>query len=414
MFRIVEMVWTGFFEHRCPLHSAALTYVSLMSMVPILALMFSVSKGLGAQSFLMKAIADQLVSMPEQIQTFVNTIFGYVEKTNFSALGVMGLAFLFYTAVNVMAGIETTFNSIWGVKEARNFFRKFTDYTSVILIVPILLMLATSVSATLQSPMIMGFIHSHVGPFFSLYKSSIAWSSRVVIWIAFTVLFLFIPNRRVYIIPALIGGIVSGELWQLIQWAYVQFQVGVTRYNAIYGAFAIIPIFLVWLYLVWTVILLGAEVSFACQNFTTHVREHPETTPTSYRDREFLALWIALDVFRHFHYGYGKWSMWKFLEKNSVSKYLVKDTLDFLLKQKLIAKTSGLECFLPEKDLSTWTAADLCNLLEGSFILEKHAEKLPMLDRLLKLLLQGQKNREEVLSSISLLKLIDDKETLKS
>ena len=362
--RVLSLIWHGIHNHILLLHAAALTYISLMSMVPILALMFSISKGLGAQTALRDSIDSWLSSMPDQVQTFVETIFSYVDKTNFGVLGTFGLLFLLYASVSLLSSIEKTFNGIWGVQQSRKFFRKFMDYTSVIFIVPILIISATSVSASLQSDKLMLFLQNHIGLFFQVYEKSIVWTSRVIIWVAFTFLYLFMPNKKVKFIPCFIGGIFAGECWQLIQWIYIHFQLGIARYNAIYGVFAVIPIFLAWLYLVWIDILLGAEISYSIQNYSKPFYRKKKAK-TNFATYEQIGIWICFEVMQQFSGARGSWSVNNFLEENDLNIDLVQPIIDQLIDHEILAQKQNSNEYLPARDLSELTLARLSAILKG-------------------------------------------------
>ena len=362
--RIIALFLNGVKNHLLLLHAASLTFVSLMSMVPILALMFSLSKGLGAQKNLRESIDSWLLEMPIEVQEFIETLFSYVDKTDFGAIGIFGLIFLFYTAVNLLSIIEHTFNTIWGVKSARSLFRKFTDYTSVVFVVPILLMLSTSVLTSLQSPRILSFLEGHFGVFTDLYNQSFVFAFHVIIWIAFTFLYMFMPNKKVHFLPCLVGGMISGELWMSIQWVYLFCQFGITNYNAIYGALAVFPIFLIWLFLVWIVILLGAEISYAIQNFGKPVLRKMDDK-YSFATTEHLGVLICIEIMRSFLVSRNSWSLRKFLNDFSLPEPYVQQVVNKLVVNGVLAKKHKADEYLPAKDLSDLTVGDITFILRG-------------------------------------------------
>jgi membrane protein len=274
---LVERVLGG----RYALRASGLTYTTLLSLVPFLALAFSVAKGFGAQELLVPLIKTYLVAGQAEI---AESVLSYVEQTNVKALGTVGLVGILITVVLLFASVENAFNEIWGVARPRSWARRFANYLSATIVFPILLLAASGLTATLASSALQTQLEV-VLPLLQLGR-------YFAVWVAFSFLYVFLPNIRVRLIPALFGGVIAGSAWLLAQWGYLHFQVGVARYNAIYGTFAALPIFLVWLYLSWVIVLLGAELVHAVH------RVHGETLerralPLSPRDRKRLALRLA-------------------------------------------------------------------------------------------------------------------------
>ncbi len=256
---------TAFVTHQAPLRASALTYTTLLSLVPFLAIAFSVLKGLGVQN----ALEPLLLQVAgESSRETVSQIIGYVNNTNVKSLGVVGLLFLLVTVVSLLSTIEDAFNNIWGVLETRSLQRRFSDYLSVVVVGPLLLMVAMSMTSSLQSQWLVQWLVRN-----TLLGEAILLPFRLVpylsVWVAMTFLYSYIPNARVRFRSAVLGGVVAGTIWQVTQWGYFHFQVGVANYNAIYGALAALPIFLVWIYTSWLIVLFGLEL----------VRTHQETTP---------------------------------------------------------------------------------------------------------------------------------------
>jgi membrane protein len=234
----------------------ALTYITALSIVPILAMTFSVAKGFGASQTLRSFVAERMTGVQSEV---LDKIFQYVQNTNVGTLGAVGLAFVLYSVVMTLSRMELAFNQIWNVSDQRPFLRKFTYYTSLLLICPFLLLVATGFSASLQSNALVSAIlqTQYVGGAIRFFLS---FGSYFTLWVAFTVIYLFLPNTRVPARDALISGVIAGTMWILVQRAYITFQVGVSKYNAIYGTFASLPMFLIWLYISWVIMLFGAEL----------------------------------------------------------------------------------------------------------------------------------------------------------
>ncbi len=296
--QVASRTLRDFIADRCLLRASALTYASLLSFVPLLALMFAVLKGLGVQNRLEPLLLEHIAVGSEEI---VSRIVQYINNTNVGRLGTFGLVFLVMTVLALLSNIEDSFNAIWYVRETRSLLRRFADYFSVVILGPIFLVLAVTMTASLESQ---GFILQlkntvYVGPLVIFLFKVLPY---VAMWAAFAFLYLFMPNIRVRLPAALIGGVVGGTLWQLTQWGYVNFQVGVARYNAIYGTMAALPIFMIWIYLSWVIVLLGLEVTYAWQNLGS-LRQDELGAETGTAARERVALGIMLYLGGRFRKG---------------------------------------------------------------------------------------------------------------
>jgi membrane protein len=287
--RVAVLVGERVMEGRYSLRASALTYSTLLSLIPFLAVAFSVAKSFGAQEALYPILRTYLAAGQGEI---IDNIVLYVNRTDVKALGTVGLIFVLVTVVMVIGNAEDAFNDIFGIQRARPWSRKFADYVSVTIIFPILLLAASGLTATLSSARLTEGIFGtlHVRDFVLTLLQAARF---MAIWFAFAFLYVFLPNTRVRPGPAAVGGVAAGSAWLLAQWGYVHFQVGVSRYNAIYGTFAALPIFLVWLYVSWFIVLLGAELVHAVHVVHGESRER-RAGPLSARDRKRLALRLAI------------------------------------------------------------------------------------------------------------------------
>ena len=263
--RVAQLIIKGFTEDDLAVHASALTFVTLMSIVPLLAVGFAILKGFGFGHSKINTFLEWEVSMPAQFQTFVDSVLNIVNTTNFAGLGWAGLGFVIFTAVIMLASMEVSFNRIWGITQMRTPLRQAANYISVIVLVPLLILAASGVEASLKGmvpilPESIGFV----------VRNLLRLTSFFMTWLAFLFLYILLPNTRVRASSALVASLVGGTFWLVWQKAYISLQMGVGRYNAIYGTFASVPIFLAWLYMSWVIILLGAELAFALQNAATY------------------------------------------------------------------------------------------------------------------------------------------------
>lgn len=330
--QIFWLVIRDFKADNCMLRASALTYATLLSIVPLLALMFSLLKGLGVQDVLEPFLVQNLAIGSQEV---VSEIFRYIENTQFGRLGSIGLIVLVLTVLALLSNIEKSFNHIWRVQETRTLMRRFADYFSVVLLSPLLILAAVSISTSLQSQVLVQKLleTAYVGEAVLLLFKVIPF---VVMWAAFIFLYLFMPNTRVRIQAALIGGVVGGTLWQLVQWGYIHFQVGVGKYNAIYGTMAALPIFIVWLYLSWMIVLFGVELTYAVQNIGT-VRQELGAEKVNFACRQRLALTVLLLAGEAFYRGEPAWSRERIGGELKLPPRVAGDLLDEMVRLGLLA-----------------------------------------------------------------------------
>ena len=285
--KVAIILTKSFIKDRCSLHAAALTNITIMGILPMLAVVFALAKGFGAYEKLKAIALEYLSTLPESVQEMstklLEMIDGMVEKANFAALGTVGLVVVLWTVLGSMSKIEHSFNDIWGVQKSRTFIVKCKEYFFTLMIVPFFLMGTSALNAALKSPKITSTLDNIAG-ISTIYELCIQLVSPLLVILAFTYLYKFMPNTKVNFLPAFIAGIVTAISWQLLQWAYIKFQIGVANTNAIYGTFASVPLFLAWLYACWLIVILGAELSFAVQNYKTYGDEFNDDFGDDFND----------------------------------------------------------------------------------------------------------------------------------
>jgi membrane protein len=231
----------------------------------------------------------------------------FVENLNFAALGVSGAAVFFFTTVLAIGNVEKALNQIWGLKRQRSWERRIPDYLAVLIVSPILLGMALSLGGTFQSQVLVQRM-LEVPLFAALWDLGLRQLPLLFATVGFSFIYWFLPNTRVRIVSALLGGIVAAILFSLAQYAYVQFNVGVMRYNTIFGSIAFLPLLMVWLYFCWAIILFGAEVAYAHQTLPLYRRE-VRGAPAGAAARESIGLAIAIELARAFRDGRAPWSV---------------------------------------------------------------------------------------------------------
>jgi membrane protein len=260
--RLSRIVFTGrlllrkFLADGCTTHAAALAFSSMLSIVPFLAIIFAILKAFDVHTALAPMILANVAGGSQEI---VSRILRYISNTRVGSLGVVGLVTLLMSVMATLHNIETAFNQIWGLGQGKTYHHKLRDYLIVILSIPLLIALAASITTGLQNQALVQWFFRLPGlgyllvPLFHLLP-------YLSIWIALICLYLFIPNTRVRFKNALIGGVTAGTVWQLAQWTFIHLQVGVSRSNAIYGTLALLPVFMVWIYTGWIIVLSGMEI----------------------------------------------------------------------------------------------------------------------------------------------------------
>ncbi|HLW07604.1 MAG TPA: YihY/virulence factor BrkB family protein, partial [Marinilabiliaceae bacterium] len=286
IFRIFVLAIRRFFTDDCMIKASALTYYSLLSVVPMAALAFAIANGFGFREGLETELQNKLAGHEEVFIWIKGFALDYLDNTKKGAIAGVGVAVLLWSIMKILGNIERSFNDIWDVKHARSFFRKFTNYLSFMIVATILLVASSG---------FMVFITGKIEVFYlgKIATPIINWAAPIIMtWTVFTLMFLVMPNTKVKAGPAIFGGIFAGTFFLLLQFVYITFQVGVSKYNAIYGSFAAIPLFLVWMRSSWLIVLLGAELSYAAQYEKSYEFE-VETKNMSYYYRRLVSLMLV-------------------------------------------------------------------------------------------------------------------------
>lgn len=288
--RIILLALRGFRDDNCSLRASALTFYTILSVVPIAAMAFGVAKGFGLEAMLERQISTAFEGQEQAAKMIIDFAKNLLESTKGGVVAGIGVAILLWTVIKVLGNIEKAFNHVWGIQKNRSLARKFTDYISIMLVCPVLMIISTSATTAISSG-VRELIErvSWLEPISGLVLFLLGFIPFLLGAVLFAFVYSFMPNTRVKLKSAIIAGVVAGTLFQLTQWAYINFQVGVSKYSAIYGSFAALPLFLVWLQLSWLIVLFGAELSFAHQNVDTYEFE-PDCLAVSHSFKTLLSL----------------------------------------------------------------------------------------------------------------------------
>ena len=355
------------------LRAPALAFFTLLSVVPLAALAFGVAKGFGLQDVLQKQLQEQL-ALPGDVETmildFARTT---LEKARGGLVAGLGLVFLFVTVTLVLSNIENSFNKIWGINKGRSLSVKIRDYFSMIFIGTILLLISLSLTVAITNiPSVFGYLSGVISFLIGLVP-------YMIVWLLFAFLIVFMPNRKVSFKAGLIAGVVSGTLYQLLLHFYIRLQVTVSVYNAIYGSFAALPLFLIWLQVSWICLLYGAEISYAFENVKT-VGFKTDYTRISIRAQKLILLRIVHLVVKSFEdAGTPPPSATRIADDLGISGQLVNHLLEDLVDEGVITQAidkehdeTGYQPGIPPDELTVYRVLKVME--------EKGIEEIPVKD----------------------------------
>lgn len=415
--RMLIIAIRGFLEDRCTLQASALTYITLVSLVPILAITLAFCKGIGLQRKLMETIglemkvkvepdehgvmrrevvynvipkeedltqpvqetppaplpetpdtapltpqkdisedignkgeselaapSDQTprkhrpnyaAELPEPMQVGLVNLFTYVDKTNFAALGLIGVAALLFSVLSAIRKLEDNFNAVWCIKKGRNLLEQFSQYLIVLLLFPIAMLLTISVATFVHSGELAEMLHTSSPFVMSLGHHLGNLLMYLFLWGGFVFLYFYMPHTKVHILPALVGGFLGSLVWLAVLYIYLRWQVGLAKFNAIYGGFAALPFFLAWLYTSWIVVLLGAEICYAMQYLRlTRITKHlPPPDPAT---NHLLGIAAMEAICRNFDNGKGTWNAVDYAASHAIALNELTAALDILVRAKLV------------------------------------------------------------------------------
>jgi membrane protein len=315
-----------------------LVYTTLLSLVPFIAISFSVLKGFGVHNQIEPMLMNFLAPLGDQGAEITERIIGFVNNMKVGVLGSLGLALLVYTAVSLLQKIESSFNYTWRVSEGRSFIQRFSQYLSVILIGPVLIFTALGITASITS---FSFVQDlmqiqAIGIIFEAFSRIIPY---MLVIVAFTFVYILIPNTKVYFKSALVGALVAGVLWESAGWIFASFVVNSTKYMAIYTVFASLIIFMIWLYVSWLILLIGCSICFYYQH-PEYRRLQPRGAPLSNRMKEKLAIAIMTLVGRLYYQKQAPCNARQLAGQLGIGNEACEKVIKDLLDAKLLLKTA--------------------------------------------------------------------------
>lgn len=352
--------------------ASVLTYYSVLNFVPLIAVVFAIAKGFGLRKMIQNYVvqlADTAHLQPDvanQIIIFSNSL---LKQARGGVIAGIGIVLLLWTVISILGKIEDSFNSIWEVKRPRTLLRKSSDYMSILVVVPILF--AVSASATVLVTSQLKMIMKEV-PFLDSLGSGavvlVGFLPYISIWMLLVVVYIVMPNTRVRLRSGLLAGVTAGTGFQIIQFAYLKLQIGISSYGAIYGSFAAIPLFLAWLQVSWVIVLYGAEIAHAAEHSDTF-GFYPDYSRIGGAARRFFMLRVFHLIVKRFQRGESPLNARQMANRLQIPVKLVEDSIDILRGVGLIIEVAGEglnNAFQPAKAVEDMTVQDVLDAYDRS------------------------------------------------
>jgi membrane protein len=363
--KVIVIAVRTFLDDKVMTKAAALTYSTLFAIVPILALIFAIARGFGFENIVTSLLKNGIIGENESLNTVMQFIDGYMQYVSSGAFIGIGLLFLLWSVYSLADGIEANLNMIWHVKQARGMGRKITDYFSLILLIPIGIICLSGLSVATRSILegMEGYLL--LGGFVQFLISAMPF---LLAGLIFTGFYMFMPNTKVKFRYAIIPGIIAGCLFQLLQNLYFKGQFSLSSYNAIYGGFAALPLFLFWLNLSWSIILFGCELAYVSQN-NDNFNYFKEPDKISRRHEDFYCLMVMALICKRFNKGLPALKMKEIVQKLQIPHRYVISSLDTLTDAGLLETVNAEErepAYVPSTDTQKLTVVNVLSAINCS------------------------------------------------
>lgn len=365
--KILMLSVQGFSRDLCSLRASALTLYTLLSIVPVIALLFGIAKGFGLEKMMKQELIEKIPSQETMVLQLINFAQNMLESTKGEVVAGTGIIILFWTIIKVIGNIEESFNYIWKLEQGRSISRKFSDYLSLMLLAPIILITSGSITVFLKTQLtwlINAIQLPGIGDWLVIRALSLA--PLVLMAGLFSFTFIFMPNHKINYKAGIIAGIVTAIMYALAQSAYLSLQIGVSTYNAIYGSFAALPLFVAWLQIGWMIVLFGCEIAFFLQNYENY-RHSSEFSNLSFSLKKVIALQITHLIVKNFIPINNPLTAAQIAKELAVPIAIIQSILLKLMASHIIVefKTQDeYEVYQPAVDVNRLTIAYVVNALE--------------------------------------------------
>ncbi len=390
----------GYYKDRLGVRAAALTYSVMFAIVPIIALLTAIGKGFGIEEYIEKALSDTFVAQANMVPTVMEFVEKYLASTQGGLFIGIGLAILVYAVMNFFMQVENAFNTIWQVKKSRSIIRQFTLLFSGLFILPILIVVSSGISIYFNTVLSQSFLFQFFNP---LVKIGVFFVPFIVSWILFTFMYLIIPNTKVRFFNALIAGITAGTAFQIFQMLYVSGQINLTRYNAVYGGFAAIPLLLIWINISSLIVLLGAEISYASQNLRNYDYE-VDSENISNRYKKYLTVFVTHIIVKRFDTGEPPIKVQEIIKEHKLHIRILNQSLQVLVDAHIIIEVADDDlndhAYYPAMDINQLTINMLYSKIDkkgAELFLNKSEGMKAIWDKMLDMQLEIDSVRENIL-----------------
>jgi membrane protein len=357
--RVLHMLFRELLGGQLNLRAMSLVYTTLLSLVPLLAVSFSVLKGFGVHTKIEPLLYNFMMPLGPKGVEVADRIISFVENVQVGVLGAVGFALLIYTVIALLQKIEAAFNFVWQIDHLRSMSQRFSNYLSVILVGPVLVFSALGLTATILNTELAHKLIS-IEPMGSLVVYTGKLIPYLLVCLAFTLIYIFIPNTRVQFRAALVGGVIAGVLWETTGWGFAIFIASSTKYAAIYSGFAILIMLLIWLYISWLILLVGSQIAYFVQ-YPKYMTLHRVRFALSNRLREHLALQIMYLVGANHYFNKPPWNLDALIETLNLPGEPVHRAIAILIDAGYLIEVGGEDppVYLPVHDIGTMRLADL-------------------------------------------------------
>jgi membrane protein len=367
-FRVIVLSVAEFQQDRCSLRASSLTLYSLFAIVPVMAMAFGIAKGFGFQQFLEAKVLVMFEGREEIIKNVLEFSNNLLGKTHGGPMAIIGLILLVYSLVKLLGHIENALNHIWGVQGDRTLLRKITDYITISIAAGLLVIFSSSATifVTTRLKHFMEYLSLPAG-LENLISLGFNIFPFLSIWVLFVFFYVIIPNKKIQITAAIVGAVLAGTVFQSVQIFYLKFQVGMSSYNAIYGSFAALPLFLVWLQLSWAILLYGAEIAFAWENTVSRDTDGLGYDMLSVHQQKLIALRIVLLCVRRFGRGDSPATAREISTELKLPLKIITILLEKLLASNILLQvipSQGLRGYSPGIDIDALTIMDVVTAFE--------------------------------------------------
>jgi len=365
--RLLYAVARDLAEGQLTLRAMSLVYTTLLSLVPLLALSFSVLKAFGVHNQVRPMLLTLLAPLGDKGLQMTEHVIGFIENIRVGVLGAVGLGLLIYTVTSLLQKIEGAFNFVWHVQRPRPIAQRFSQYLSVLTVGPVLVFSALGITATLANAKVVQTLMA-IEPFGTFIEFGGRLLPYLFVITAFAFVYVLMPNTRVRLRSAFFGAVIAGFLWQTLGWGFATFVVASTQYTAIYAGFAIVIMAMIWLYLNWLIVLVGASFAFYHQN-PGQLGVRRRELQISNRLKEKLALLIAALIGRHFYYSSNTpaWTLETLARQLGVPLEAVQPVLQAMVGRGFVTETADEPpCYVPARAFETVSVKELLDAVRAA------------------------------------------------